>query len=103
MDPPKAAEPIVHLAPHLNRSRERLWVDGATTRTRSRLGRGVLVLVGLVQRVAAAAPQPLRAARAVGLADVRGRQILFKRRGELPRGRRARSAEKVAPRDVFRG
>ena len=43
------------------------------------------MLVGLVPRVAAAAPQPLRAARAVGLADVRGRQVPLQRRGELPR------------------
>ena len=43
------------------------------------------MLVGLVPRVAAAAPQPLRAARAVGLADVGRRQIRFKRRGELAR------------------
>ena len=43
------------------------------------------MLVGLVPRVAAAAPQPLRAARAVGLADVGRRQILFQRRGELAR------------------
>ena len=43
------------------------------------------MLVGLVPRVAAAAPQPLRAARAVGLADVGRRQVHFKRRGELAR------------------
>ena len=59
------------------------------------------MLVGLVPRVAAAAPQPLRAARAVGLADVGRRQIHFERRGELAREVVDAVVVHIEPRELF--